>query len=61
MLAIPVITYSFKFIEWNLGEVKRLDIKVRRMMLTHSMHHPKADIHLSLPPKKKRGDRFETT
>ena len=52
MLAIPVITYSFKFIEWNLGEVKRLDIKVRRMMTTHSMHHPKADIHLSLLPKK---------
>ena len=45
MLAIPVITYSFNIIDWNLSKVKRLDIKVRKMMTTHSMHHPKADIH----------------
>ena len=44
-LAIPVITYSFNIIDWNLSEVKRLDIKVRKMMTTHSMHHPKADIY----------------
>ena len=29
MLAIPVITYSFNIIDWNLSEVKRLDIKIR--------------------------------
>ena len=28
MLAIPVITYSFNITDWNLSEVKRLDIKV---------------------------------
>ena len=49
-LAIPVITYSFNIIDWNLSEVKRLDVKIRKMMTTHSMHHPKADIHrLYLP------------
>ena len=45
MLAIPVITYSFNIIDCNLSEVKRLDIKIRKVMTTHSMHHPKADIH----------------
>ena len=45
MLAIPVITYSFNIIDWNLSEVKRLDIKVGKMMTTNGMHHPKADIH----------------
>ena len=45
MLAIPVITYSFNIIDWDLSEVKILDIKVRKMMTTHSMHHPKADIY----------------
>ena len=45
MPAILVITYSFNIIDSNLIEVKRLDIKVRKMMTTHSMHHPKADIH----------------
>ena len=43
-LAIPVITYSFNITDWNLSEVKRLDIKIRKMMTTHSMQLPKADI-----------------
>ena len=44
MLAIVVITYSFNIIDWNFSEVKILDIKVRRMMTTHTMHHPMAGI-----------------
>ena len=37
MLAICVITYSFNIIDWNLSEVKRLDTKVRKMMIRHSI------------------------
>ena len=49
-LAISVITYSFNIIDWNLSEVKRLDVKIRKMMTTRRMHRPKADIHrLYLP------------
>ena len=49
-LGIPVITYSFNITDWNLSKVKRLDAKIKKMMTTHSMHHPKADIHrLYLP------------
>ena len=49
-LAIPVITYNFSIIDWNLREVKQLDVKIREMMATHIMHHPKADTHrLYLP------------
>ena len=44
-LAIPVITYSFTTIDWNLSEVKRLDVKIRKMMTTRSMHLPKSDVH----------------
>ena len=55
MLAIPVITYSFNIIDWNLSGVKRLDIKIRKMITTHSMHHPKADIHRLYLPKSNRG------
>ena len=40
-LAIPFITYSFNIIDWNLSEVKRLDVKLRKMITTHSVHHPK--------------------
>ena len=32
MLAIPVITYSFNIIDWNLNQVKKLNIKIRKMM-----------------------------
>ena len=45
MLTIPVITYSFSIIDWNISE-----IKFRKMMTTHSMHLSKANIYcLSLP------------
>ena len=55
MLAISVVTYSFKIIDWNLSEVKRLDIKVRKMMTTHSMHYPKGDIHYLYFPRSNEG------
>ena len=55
MLAIPVITYSFNISDWNLREVKRLDIKIRKMVTTHSMHHSKADIHRLYLPKSTGG------
>ena len=54
-LAIPVITYSFNIIDWNLSEVKRLDVKIRKMMTTHSMHHPKTDIHRLYLPRSSGG------
>ena len=55
MLAIPVITYSFNISDWNLREVTRLDIKIRKMVTTHSMHHSKADIHRLYLPKSTGG------
>ena len=54
-LAIPVITYSFNTIDWNLNEVKRLDIKVRKMMTTHRMYHPKVDVHRLYLPRSNGG------
>ena len=54
-LAIPVVTYSFNIIDWNLSEVKRLDVKTRKMMTTQSMHHPKPDIHRLYLPRSSRG------
>ena len=54
-ITIPVITYSFNIIDWNLSEVKRSDIKIRKMMTTHSMHHPKADIHHLYLPRSNWG------
>ena len=60
-LAIPVITYSFNIIDWNLKEVKRLDIKIRKMMTAHNMmikmmHHPKAAIFRLYLPRSNEGE-----
>ena len=35
MLAFPVTISSFNIMDWNLSELKRLDIKVRKMMTIH--------------------------
>ena len=55
MLAIPVITYSFNIIDWNLSEVKGLDTKVRKIMTTQGMHHPRTDIHRLYLPRSNKG------
>ena len=55
MPAILLITYIFNIIDLNLSEVKRLNIKVRKMMATHYMHHPKTDIHRLYLPRSNRG------
>ena len=61
MLAIPAVTYSFNLTDWNLSEVKKLDIKIRKMMITHSMHHPMTDIHRLYLPRSNGGGRFDST
>ena len=55
ILAIPVITYSFNIIDWNLSEVKGLDTKVRKIMTTQGMHHPRTDIHRLYLPRSNKG------
>ena len=43
-LAIPIVTYSFNILNWTISEIKRLDIKVRKLLTMNKMHHPKADV-----------------
>jgi len=54
-LAVPVITYSFNIINWNLSEIKKLDTKVRKLLTLHNMHHPKADVERLYLPRKDVG------
>ena len=43
-LAIPVVTYSFYIINWNICNIRRLDTKTRNILTMENMHHPKADV-----------------
>ena len=42
-IAVPVISYSFDIIKWNLDEIKRIDTKIRKQLTCHRMHHPKSN------------------
>ena len=42
-LAIPVVSYSFNIINWNMSELRKIDTKIRKLMTSNRMHHPKAD------------------
>ena len=53
MLPIPVKAYSFIITDWNLSEIKKLDIKVRKMMITYSMLHP--NVHRLYLPRSNGG------
>ena len=44
-LAIPVATYSFNIIKWNLSDITKMNTKIRMKLLTcNRMHHPTVDV-----------------
>ena len=53
--AIPVASYSFNVVNWNLEEIKRIDRKIRKLMTLNRMHHPKADVSRMYIPRKEGG------
>ena len=54
-LAIPVVSYSFNIINWNLSELMKLDTKIRKQFTCHKMHHPKSDKDRLYVPRSKGG------
>ena len=49
-VAVPVVSYSFSIINWNPGEITKLDRKTRKLLMSNKKHHPKADVcRLHLP------------
>ena len=39
-LVVPVVTYSFDIINWNVEDLKKLDRKTRKLLTMGKMHHP---------------------
>ena len=54
-LAVPVVTYSFNVIDWNLSDIQRMDTKTRKLLTSNRMHHPKADVDRIYLARKKGG------
>ena len=36
-LAIPVVTYSFNIINWTISDIKKIDVKIRKLMTCNRM------------------------
>ena len=63
-LAIPVVTYSFNIINWNMEDLKKIDRKTRKHLTMANMHHPKADVDRIYLPRTEGGRglcQIETT
>ena len=54
-LAVPVLTYSFHIINWQLQEIKKLDRKTRKLLTMYKIHHPKADVDRLYISRKEGG------
>ena len=54
-LAAPVVTYSLNVVNWNLDEIKRIDRKIRKLVTSNRMHHPKPDASRMYIPRTERG------
>jgi hypothetical protein len=51
-LAIPVVTYSFGIIKWSITDIRRIDGKIRKLLTSFRMHHPKSDVDRIYIPRK---------
>ena len=54
-LAIPVVSYTFNVVNWNLEEIKRIDRKIRKSMTLNRMHHPEAELSRMYIPRTEGG------
>ena len=43
-LAIPVVSYSFNVINWNLEETRQMGRKIQKLVTLNRIHHPKSDV-----------------
>jgi hypothetical protein len=51
-LAIPVVTYGFGIIKWSITDIRRIDGKIRKLLTSFRMHHPKSDVDRIYIPRK---------
>ena len=54
-LAIPVVTYSMNIINWKLNDLKRIDVKTRKLLTIEKIHHPRADVDRLYIPRSEGG------
>ena len=54
-LALPVLTYSFGVIHWGTTDLQQLDLRTRKLLTMHGVHHPSADVDRLYAPCNEGG------
>jgi hypothetical protein len=54
-MAVPILRYSFRIINWHQEELQNLDRKTRKLLTIHGQPHPKADVDRLIVPRKQGG------
>lgn len=55
MLAVPIISFSFGIIKWNVEELRQLDRDTRKIMHVHRSLHPKSSVPRIYLPRQQGG------
>eukprot|EP00957_Ditylum_brightwellii_P087240 6640478-Ditylum_brightwellii.AAC.1 len=45
VFALPVLQYTFDTMKWTKGELRKLDVKTRKMLTMKGIHDPKGNVH----------------
>eukprot|EP00957_Ditylum_brightwellii_P157692 12002640-Ditylum_brightwellii.AAC.1 len=53
---ILVLCYTFGIMKWTKRELRKLDVKTRKMLTMHGIHHPKETFTGSTCTKTKEGE-----
>jgi len=54
-LAVPVLRYSVRIVNWHQEELQKLDWETRKLLTIHGQHHPKTDVDRLYVPRKQGG------
>ena len=47
--------YSFNIINWTIPEIRRLDMKIRKLLTCNRIHNPKVDVDRLYIPRNEEG------
>ena len=58
ILAVPVLVYSFEMVNWFRKEFEKIAQKIRKVVTTEGIHHPKAYVNRLCIKRKNCGRRL---
>ena len=54
-LAVPLLRYGFRNVNWHQEKLQELNRKTRQLLTIHPQHHPKSDVDHLFVLRKQEG------